>query len=139
MSEFNKRNIDLALQGDALGCLSWHVGLSPYEMEEWAKLSEGPDSPMRAFVRRVNDPDFLPESEMWRKIHKGLPYNMWVVGKEGTRVIRVNYNLTFMPEDAADDLAGIKRRFEEVLKDLAPDELDVTTDGFSIKVRMWWD
>lgn len=136
---YNENNVQFALQGDVLGCLSWHVGLNPAEMEEWAKRTKDPVGPLVEFVRKVNDPDFIPVDDMWRGACHGVAPVMWVVGKENTRVIRAHYNASYMSLETKDDPEGIRAKFLEALGDLAPDELDVTVDLHGIKVRMWWN
>lgn len=136
-TDYNEDSVAFAFSGEVSGCRSWLVRLKPNEMEEWAKRIA--DLQLIEFVRKINDPDFLPVDEAWRKIYEGWPPVIWLVGREGTRVIYAKYEASIMPEETLADPEGIEEKFRKALGDLAPNELNVTVDDHGIKVRMWWD
>jgi len=135
-TDCNEDSVTLAVLGETTDCRSWHIGLNPVEMEEWAKRIA--DLQLIEFVRKVNDPDFLPVDEAWRKIYEGWPPVMWVVGREDTRIIKAHYAYPIMPAETLYDPRGIEEKFRKALGDLAP-KMEVTVDDHGINVRMWWD
>jgi hypothetical protein len=144
--DFRENQVQYALQGDVLKATDCIIELNPIEMEEWAKRVQDPVSHLE-FVRKVNDPDFLPVDEMWRKKYEGWPpVRWWVgVGKDHTRVIcatscteTVNGKLVSVLPKEAFDTEGIRAKFLVALGETAPSKMDVTVDSSKINVMMRW-